>query len=196
MLLLRHGESTWNVEGRWQGREDPPLSAEGERQARAAAAALADVAVVWSSDLTRARRTAELLAPSLPVRLDARLRERDVGPWAGLTRAEIDARYPGWLTDRRRPDGWEDDDVVRARCWPALCAVIARVTEGEHAVVVTHGGLIRAVVAGRGAPAWPIPNLGGVWLERVAEDLALGSRVALLDTPIASPGATAAAQPD
>ncbi len=82
VLLLRHGQSTWNVEARWQGRADPPLSPAGEGQARQAAPALTGAVAVWSSDLARARRTAELLAPGdVTVRVDARLRERDVGPW-------------------------------------------------------------------------------------------------------------------
>ena len=197
VLLLRHGESTWNVEARWQGLADPPLSPAGEGQARQAAPALTGAVAVWSSDLARARRTAELLAPAdMTVRVDARLRERDVGSWTALTRAEIDEQFPGWLTDGRRPPGWESDDAVRARCGPALRAVAAALVAGDVAVAVSHGGLIRAVVAELGPPAWPIPNLGGVWLERVAGGFELGSRVALLDTVAGSLGAAAAPQPD
>ena len=197
VLLLRHGESTWNVEARWQGRADPPLSPAGEGQARQAAAALTGAVAVWSSDLARARRTAELLAPGdVTVRVDARLRERDVGSWTALTRAEIDEQFPGWLTDGRRPPGWEGDDAVRARCWPALRAAAASLVAGDVAVVVSHGGLIRAVVAELGPPAWPVPNLGGVWLERVADGLALGPRVALIGTVAPNVGAAPVAQPD
>jgi glucosyl-3-phosphoglycerate phosphatase len=197
VLLLRHGESTWNVEARWQGRADPPLSPAGEGQARQAAAALTGAVAVWSSDLARACRTAELLAPAdVTVRVDARLRERDVGSWTALTRAEIDGQFPGWLADGRRPSGWEGDDAVRARCWPALRAAAAPLAAGDVAVVVSHGGLIRAVVAELGPPAWPVPNLGGVWLERVAGGLALGPRVALIDTIASNVGAAPAVQPD
>jgi broad specificity phosphatase PhoE len=184
VLLVRHGESTWNAEGRWQGRADPPLSPDGERQARDAADALPAVAVVWASDLARARQTAELVAPAgAAVRLDARLRERDVGAWAGLTRAEIDARDPGALEGGRRPPGWESDEALGARCWPALRAVTASLASGLAGLglVVTHGGLIRVVAEGLDVAAWPVPNLGGVWLERRGDAFSLGPRVSLLD---------------
>ena len=193
VLLLRHGESTWNAEGRWQGRADPPLSAEGERQAQDAVPRVAGVRAIWSSDLARARRTAELLAPpGVNVRLDERLGERDVGAWAGLTRAEIDVRYPGWIAAGRRPPDWEDDDALRARCWPALRAIT--LLAGTGGLVVTHGGLIRAVGAALGASPWPIPNLSGVSLECREGGFALGQRVSLLDP--AEPILDAVAQPD
>ena len=192
LLLVRHGESTWNREGRWQGRADPPLSAEGERQARDAAPAAAGVRAIWSSDLARARRTAELLAPpGVAVRLDDRLRERDVGSWAGLTRVEIDARYPGWIASGRRPPDWEDDDALRARCWPALRAVAATLATATPSLVVTHGGLIRAVAAALGAAPSPIPNLSGVWLECDDDALVLAERASLLETVEPIPGAVA-----
>ncbi len=182
VLLVRHGESTWNAEGRWQGRADPPLSPDGERQARDAGDAVPAVAVVWASDLARARQTAEFVAPAgTAVRLDARLRERDVGAWAGLTRAEIDAQDPGALERGRRPPGWESDKALGARCWPALRAVTASLASGGPGLVVTHGGLIRVVAEGLGVAAWPVPNLGGVWLERRGDAFSLGARVSLLD---------------
>src|SRR5215510_15555658 len=95
LLLVRHGESTWNAQSRWQGQADPPLSPFGERQAEDATARLAEIATitsVWVSDLRRARRTGELIARHLDldgVREEPRLRERDVGAWSGLTRDEI-----------------------------------------------------------------------------------------------------------
>jgi broad specificity phosphatase PhoE len=139
------------------------------------------VTAIWSSDLQRARRTAELLAGSkrLP-RLDARLRERHVGAWTGLTRDAIDARYPGWIDADRRPDGWEDDDTVRRRGMPALWDAVGASSPSSLVIAVTHGGFIRAVVTGLGGDSWPIPNLGGVWLERDGDHLTLGPRVALL----------------
>ena len=102
LLLLRHGESTWNAAGRWQGHADPPLSTTGTAQARAAAAALVEIGAVWCSDLVRARQTAELCAPAgrrgaTPSRCS---RERDVGAWTGLTREAIEESLPGM--DRRR----------------------------------------------------------------------------------------------
>jgi probable phosphoglycerate mutase len=184
LLLVRHGESTWNAEGRWQGQADPPLSPTGERQARAAAAALLGVELdaVRSSDLARAARTAAILAgPDGSVRLEPRLRERDVGAWAGLTRDELDASHPGWVTDGWRPVGWEDDRAVAARAFPALEGLAAALGAGAAALAVSHGGLIRAVEAQLGGASRPVPNLGGVWLHWVGDGFELGDRVALLE---------------
>ncbi|HEX6311321.1 MAG TPA: histidine phosphatase family protein [Acidimicrobiia bacterium] len=185
LLLVRHGESTWNVAGRWQGQADPPLSDLGERQAAAAAAALAPPPdAVWSSDLARARRTAELLvAPHAlaPVRLEARLRERDVGEWSGLTRAEIEDRWPGWLSQRRAPAGFETDERLADR---ALAAIrdIAGAMPGATVIVVTHGGVIRTLERHHGADPEPVPNLGGRWLTTTDHArFALGERRLLID---------------
>ncbi len=186
LLLLRHGESTWNVAGRWQGQADPPLSELGERQAVAAAAALTDRPdAVWTSDLARARRTAETLAEphGLALRVDARLRERDVGEWSGLTRAEIEERWPGWLAARRSPDGFETDDSLTARALAAMRA-IASGAPGATFVVVTHGGVIRTIERYHGADPEPVPNLGGRWLTTAAgtaDGFTLGDRQLLID---------------
>jgi broad specificity phosphatase PhoE len=183
LLLVRHGESTWNADGRWQGQADPPLSELGAAQARAGAGALAGIDGVWSSDLARARETAELCAPAgTAVRSDPRFRERDVGSWTGLTRDAIEDRYPGWLADRRRPEGWEDDAVFAERAWQALGDVAAVLDPGGCALVVSHGGLIRTVEAELGARARPVPNLGGVWLHVAAGEFALGDRVVLVES--------------
>jgi broad specificity phosphatase PhoE len=184
LLLLRHGESTWNVAGRWQGQADPPLSDLGERQAIAARAAAPDPPdAVWTSDLARARRTAELLAEphGLTARADARLRERDVGEWSGLTRAEIEERWPGWLAARRSPDGFEADEPLAARAL-AILREIATAAPGATLLVVTHGGVIRTVERHHGADPEPVPNLGGRWL--LTDDagaFALGDRQLLID---------------
>ena len=98
LILVRHGETDWNRDGRWQGHADRSLNDRGREQSRALADALAgeDVAAVYASDLSRARETAEIVAARLgrPVGVDARLREVDVGGWSGLTMAEIEARFP------------------------------------------------------------------------------------------------------
>ena len=65
LLVVRHGQSTWNADGRWQGRADPPLTALGEAQAADAALHVGAIDEVWSSDLERARRTAEIVAAAL-----------------------------------------------------------------------------------------------------------------------------------
>lgn len=185
LFLVRHGESTWNADGRWQGHADAPLSALGERQAEAAVAGFTERPdAVWTSDLTRAARTAEVLARGFglaPPQADARLRERDVGEWSGLTRAEIEERWPGALAERRSPSGWEDDDRLAHRALAALhdLAFIAR---GTTIVVVTHGGVIRTIERHLGAEPEPVPNLSGRWM--VADDdggLTLGERQLLID---------------
>ena len=98
LLVARHGETDWNREGRWQGWADPPLNDTGRAQARRLAEELRETAfdAVYASDLRRAFETAEILAAphAVPVVADAGLREIDIGSWSGLTRAEIDARFP------------------------------------------------------------------------------------------------------
>jgi broad specificity phosphatase PhoE len=181
VLLLRHAESTWNAQRRWQGQADPPLSGVGEQETRRAAASLGPVATVWTSHLVRARRTAELLTPpDVAVVSDRRLRERHVGRWAGLTAPEIERRYPGWLADGRRPDGWEPDATVTRRARAALDELVAGLAPGATALVVTHGGLIRAVATSLGTSSWPIRNLGGVWLHGDGDRLALGATMTRL----------------
>jgi probable phosphoglycerate mutase len=181
VLLVRHGESTWNADGRWQGHADPPLSDMGVAQARAASSDVARVDAVWCSDLVRARQTAELCAPTgVPVNKDPRLRERDVGAWTGLTRDAIEDQCPGWLAAGRHPDGWEEDAAVAARGWDALHRVLAALPPGAGAVVISHGGLIRAIESQLGVAPRPIPNLGGRWLHGGSAGLVLGDRVTLV----------------
>lgn len=183
LFLVRHGESTWNADGRWQGQADPPLSALGERQAEAGVAGFTEaVDAVWTSDLARAARTAELLATGLglaPPHADARLRERDVGEWSGLTRSEIEERWPGALAERRSPSGWEDDDRLAQRALAAL-RELASTAPGTTIVVVTHGGVIRTIERHLGAEPEPVPNLSGRWLA-ADDDLTLGERQLLID---------------
>ncbi len=183
VLLVRHGQSTWNADGRWQGQADPPLSRLGEAQAAAASSSseLAGIDAWWSSDLERARITAELLAGGrAPVSFDPNLRERHAGEWEGLTRVEIEAGWPGFLAEHRRPGGWEDDDVLLERACIALGEIAARAPGGQVAVV-THGGLIRAFERRFEADDLPVPNLGGRWLEVGETPSGLGERVLLVD---------------
>ncbi len=180
VLLVRHAESEWNADGRWQGQADPTLSALGARQA-AAAVLPAGVSAVWASDLARARATAELLAAGagLDVRADARLRERDAGEWTGLTHAEIEDAWPGYLAARRRPPGFEPDASVEARGRAALAALASPSTPVVAAV--THSGVIRTLERALGAPVPRLANLEGRWFEVVDGALGLGERVLLLD---------------
>src|SRR3954470_12262051 len=131
LLLVRHGQSVWNADGRWQGQADPPLSALGEQQAVEAANRLDGIDAVWTSDLVRAARTADLLAHELGVDVvvDARWRERHAGEWQGHTRAEIEWAWPGHLGDGRRPPGWESDAEVVGRALDA-CSTIGAAHPG------------------------------------------------------------------
>jgi 2,3-bisphosphoglycerate-dependent phosphoglycerate mutase len=152
LLLVRHAETDWNLERRWQGHADPPLNETVCAQARALALLLSGrgVTAVYSSDLARARATAELVArpAGLTVRLDPRLREVDVGEWSGLTTAEAEARFPAGAERRRAGGlGWEHGETYEAmgaRVEEALLE-IAAAHPGEAVLVVTHGGPVCAV---------------------------------------------------
>jgi probable phosphoglycerate mutase len=185
LLLARHGESTWNAIGRWQGQADPPLSALGEEQARSASRWLAmssPVDVVVSSDLRRAVQTAEQIAAGLGVELelDPRVRERDAGEWTGLTRAEIEAGWPGWLGRHERPPGFEDDEALLERVVPALAEIVDE-RPGARVLVVTHGGVVRTFERHLGAEAPPLPNLGAREIVASGPEWELGARTLLLD---------------
>jgi broad specificity phosphatase PhoE len=197
VLLVRHGQSEWNAAGRWQGQADPPLSDLGRRQARAAATALGTVDAVFASDLQRAAETAAIIAAELgvgPVVVDPGLRERDAGEWSGLTRAEIERDWPGYLdppadehagfgpsttAKPRRPPGWEPDDSVLSRATAALHRIHHAVGEGD-VLAVTHGGLIYVLEGSLGAPFAKLANGGGRWLQVDQTGLKLGDRVILV----------------
>ena len=189
VLLVRHGESTWNAVGRWQGRADPPLSQVGEGQARAAAAALArhgPFAAVATSTLHRARRTAELIAAQASITLIPpieHLIERSAGEWEGLMRIEIEERYPGWLAEHRRPPGYEPDDEIIERATGALRSIGAIQPDGD-VLVVSHGGVINALERHAGEPWRQLTNLEARWFEFDASDalVPVGDRVHLLAT--------------
>jgi broad specificity phosphatase PhoE len=186
LLLVRHGESTWNAQSRWQGQADPPLSPLGERQAEEAAESLAEVAsitAVWTSDLVRARRTAEIIASRLGVEVvrdEPRLRERDVGSWSGLTREQIEERWPGYLAARRAPPDFENDGALLERTRAGLTAAVDGSRSGD-VLVVTHGGVVRTIERSLGATPDRLPNLAGRWLlAATPAELTLGERVVLV----------------
>ena len=206
LLLVRHGESTWNADGRWQGQADPPLSQRGRQQAADAARAIGTVDAVVTSDLERAAATGATIARILAVdrvATEPRLRERDAGSLSGLTRHQIHQRFPGLLPDDpagfvpdddgrpRWPDDWESDAALWQRVEVALRA-IGQLIPGGDVVVVTHGGVIYAIERhlggeGRGRLA----NLDATWLEVGDRDVTLGERMALID-----PATTIAIEPD
>ncbi|MFN8024193.1 MAG: histidine phosphatase family protein [Acidimicrobiales bacterium] len=184
LLVVRHGRSEWNTAGRWQGHADIVLDHTGELQAVAAAEVLGQFDAIWASDLQRALRTAQIVAALLgvgPVRTDPRLREKDVGPWEGLTHAEVEREWPGFLAARRRPDGFEDEDHAAARVLTALDEIGAEHPGGE-VLVVSHGGVIRAARRALGADAPHLDNLSGGWFELRDGRLRAGESVQLVDT--------------
>ena len=154
ILLARHGETDWNREGRFQGWADPPLNATGRAQAVDLSVQLMaeELAAVYSSPLRRAYETAEVVAASRglePVTVDA-LREVDVGSWSGLSRAEIEQRFPEqyarWLDYGR---GWEDGETYEQMVDRVVEALqeLAEGRDGERILAVTHGGPMRAASA-------------------------------------------------
>jgi broad specificity phosphatase PhoE len=154
ILLARHGESDWNRSKRWQGFADRPLTDVGRRQAEELAARLADAELdaIYSSDLQRARETAEIVARTKGLRVDTTpdLREVDVGSWSGLTRADAEARFPeGYARWLQGGEGWQDGETYEQMGQRVVGAIrrIAKTHEGERVLVVAHGGSIRAVHA-------------------------------------------------
>jgi alpha-ribazole phosphatase len=159
LLLVRHGETDWNRTGRWQGQSDAPLNEHGREQARTLADELAGEPItgIYASDLSRARETAEIIARrlGLPIAVDTRLREIDVGAWSGLTTAELESRFPEAVARWRNGDpahsfdGGETYAAMGARVVAALDEIAARHAH-EHVLVVLHGGPIRALLAHAG----------------------------------------------
>jgi probable phosphoglycerate mutase len=154
ICLIRHGETDWNAELRIQGHRDLPLNATGLAQARSLAGRLAErrFAAIYSSDLERARQTAQPLAMAqeLPVRIEAALRERNFGCCEGRTREEIraaDATVAKMLADRRPDDIIPGGESLRQHL-DRVIACLSRLAcrhAGQDIAVVTHGGSLDLV---------------------------------------------------
>ena len=150
-IVVRHGETQWNVEARMQGQGDSPLTAAGITQAEAIAQRLAGerIDVLVSSDLGRAAETARRIAACCghPVVTDARLRERGFGAGEGLTYDEIRNQYPDAFASARETDpdfaipGGESRRAFHERVTGAFEA-LAREHAGRRVAVVTHGGVL------------------------------------------------------
>ena len=181
LLVVRHAESVWNLDGRWQGQADPPLSESGAAQARAAARGLGDVSCVVSSDLDRASSTADIIAGTLglgPVVVDSGWRERNIGLWQGLTTAQIERNYPGALAASHYPPGWESDQSLIDRVFAAIHRTAARVSSGD-VIVVSHAGVIYTLEQHFGCDFERIRNLGGRRLLVHSDEVRLKERIAL-----------------
>jgi len=174
ILLARHGETDWNRVGRWQGHADPPLNDAGRGQAAELAERLAGngIAAIYSSDLVRASQTAHVVADRLGLAVveEAGLREIDVGSWSGLTRAEVEQRFPEGYARWLRGDIGHDGETREELSERVVGAVerIAAAHPGDTILAVTHGGAIRALRRyADGDPGGPIENCGTSSLELV-----------------------------
>jgi uncharacterized phosphatase len=183
LLLVRHGESTWNAAGRWQGRADAPLSELGRHQAQLAGAALGTFDAIVSSPLERARDTALIIAEELgqgPVLIEDRLIERDAGEWSGLTKAEIEVAWPGYLAEQRRPPGYEHDEPMLERLTAALDDISTEFGDAT-VLVVCHGGVVYCLETWLDAPFERVGNLGARWIHTEGNKTRLGDRAELID---------------
>jgi len=185
LILLRHGRTAWNESGRAQGHADVELDATGHRQASGAARHLSrheDIAALWSSDLARARQTAEYVASATgrDPRHEPRLREFDVGERQGLTLDEFAERFPDEYAAWKRGDGLlpvkggEVTEDVAARMVAALQDCLSSVGRGQTVLAVTHGAAMKVGVAG--LLEWPqdlagslksVDNCGWITLEEI-----------------------------
>lgn len=181
LVLIRHGQSTWNQEHRIQGQLDPPLSEQGRRQATLLAARLAGrrFAGFYASDLKRALETAEIVGEVIglaPTPL-ASLREVFLGEWEGLTSEEIAQRYPeAWARWVEEPDwdvvpGGESQAAFDVRVAAAVDDITRRHAHGD-VLAVTHGGVIQVALhrvvgtPSRGLFPFRIQNASITLLER------------------------------
>jgi glucosyl-3-phosphoglycerate phosphatase len=179
LVMLRHGQTDFNLGSRMQGQLDTELTELGRAQAVAAAETLAkqQPLLIVSSDLRRAYDTAVALGErtGLEVRVDRRLRETHLGDWQGMTHAEIDAKAPGarmaWRDDATwAPHGGENRVDVAARSVPLIAELVAGEPEwgavdepARPVVLVAHGGLIAALTAALlRLPVANWPALGGM----------------------------------
>ena len=157
LVLVRHGQTDFNAEGRMQGQLESTLTDRGREQIRRAAPVLAayEPARLLSSDLSRAVLTAEQVGETcgMPVKLDPRLRETHLGEWQGLTLAEVERNWPGLLAKWRSdpewaPPGGESRVDVAARVTPVVDELMSELADDPNdrtVILFTHGGLIASL---------------------------------------------------
>ncbi|GAA4236295.1 putative phosphoglycerate mutase [Streptosporangium album] len=166
VVCLRHGQTLWNVEQRFQGHSDIPLDETGVAQAARAASLLASLRpnMIVSSDLQRALDTASALGrvAGLDVTVDKDLRERGGGEWEGLTREEISTGWPREFTAWEAPGGEHVTDVAE-RVSTSIRRWAAELDSGGLLVIASHGAAIRLGIARlMGLPEELWPALGGL----------------------------------
>jgi glucosyl-3-phosphoglycerate phosphatase len=186
ITLIRHAETEANAAGIWQGQGDAGLSDAGRAQAAALGGRLADAGFsrVVASDLVRALDSAH--AAGLDPIPDAVWREMDIGSWEGLTRDEVYDRFPDDMASLAAGEvvpmgGGETWLSFEARVGAAFDGLVAGMEDGEHAAVVTHGGVVHAVVSSvlgitRRSGPWPIDRVRNT---AITELVAVDDRVEL-----------------
>ncbi len=173
LLLIRHGETDWNVTLQYQGQAQTPLNANGVAQARRVAHRLrhAGAVALYSSDLARAWQTAEIIGELLnlePVSMPE-LREIDVGQWEGLTPEELYRRFPEHMEAYERDPartvrlGGESYLQLQARGLAALQQIERNHLADQTIIVVSHGGTIRAILCH--VIGLDLGNFGRLWLD-------------------------------
>ena len=154
--LLRHGTLLPNPEHRFIGQRDIPLSETGRRQACLLGCDLSVVplAQAWTSDLPRCREMTALVLNGrpVPVHSDPAFREIHLGCWEGLTKADVDALFPGAVAARGRdfwnyvPQGGESFAMLAGRVYPALHRLLSQLGTNDHALLVAHAGVNRIIL--------------------------------------------------
>ncbi len=155
LIIVRHGQTLWNLERKYQGHSDIALTDNGRRQAEAVAARLATEKIdsVYASDLSRAYKTAQCIADkhNLPVSLVPALREIKFGDWEGLTYEQITAQWPGmlgklWSTpDELQIPGGESFQQLKERAYTAVEKIVTDHPE-QTVAIVAHGGTIGTIL--------------------------------------------------
>jgi broad specificity phosphatase PhoE len=155
LWLVRHGQTDWNVEGRWQGHTDLPLNAVGREQTEILVESLANIHfdAIFSSDLDRAYETAYAVGKQhgIKVHIEERLREINLGEWEGLTGEEIQRLYPAEWQDREmfpleaRPPGGESMFELAVRIIPAVTDIARRYPSGR-VLIVSHGVALAVII--------------------------------------------------
>lgn len=176
LYLIRHGQTPWNVEGRYQGQFDPPLNELGQRQAEETANKLADInfAAIYSSDLKRAHLTALPLADklNLPVQLDPRLREIHQGEWQGVLIDDIRAKWPteiqGWEEApwEHQPPGGESLPELQSRLFATIDDIASRHPQDKVAVFSHKLPIALLKIRYQGyspAEIWSLLPANGAW---------------------------------
>jgi len=215
LIVIRHAQTVWNAAGRIQGQSDPELSKAGLKQCEMLAGRLASTSIdaLYTSDLSRARRTAEAVAsrhPGVRLEVDARLREIDLGAWEGATGAGLEADWPELSKAWRERPSWdlvpkgEGSVAFQQRVLDTFSGIAASSDEEGSVAVVTHIGLIRTLLSIIvGAPPddlrwpWAIDNAAltllqgpadmSLWSTPAMEILTINDNRHLISTPSPAP---------